>query len=114
MLEQKFFLNKKSITTCVKGNINNAEQFSALRLFDEYNDIILRKIDAADVVYWTGQAFNICLKQTMMDAANCITPYNWSIIQGTSSPVPGFDFLTQEFLDFCNLNKINFLDSICL
>jgi nicotinamidase-related amidase len=67
----------------------------------QLNTRLIQNLETADVVAVSGQALSHCVANTVWDMADCLGPESIRklvLIADTSSPVPGFENLAQQFL----------------
>ena len=67
----------------------------------QINHALISALQNADVIAVSGQALSHCVANTVRDIADCLGPDQVSklvLIEDTSSPVPGFEALADQFL----------------
>lgn len=67
----------------------------------QLNTSLIRTLEQADVILLSGQALSHCLANTVRDIADNFGEENvrkMVLIEDTSSPVPGFEHLADEFM----------------
>jgi nicotinamidase-related amidase len=92
-----------------KGHNPWTEHYSAVRADvpdptdpgTQLNTRLIQTLEHADVVALSGQALSHCVASTVRDIADCLGQEGIRklvLIEDTSSPVPGFEDLAQQFL----------------
>ena len=92
-----------------KGHNPWTEHYSAVRADvpdpadpgTQINTPLIQVLEKAEVVALSGQALSHCVANTVRDIADCLGPEGVRklvLVEDTSSPVPGFEDLAQQFL----------------
>ena len=80
----------------------------------QLNMPLIETFQRCDMILVSGQALNFCVANSIVDLVNSFGKENakkiW-IVEDTTSPVPGFDQLTDNFYKFAKSNGINFITS---